>query len=126
MRNISFALTTRQFLDGSKDVTRRVGWKNLKAGDRLCAVKKGMGLKPGEKIERLGVIEVLSARPERLADMSYEEVRREGFGGWLPERFIKFFCESHKGCTPDSIVTRIEFVRQDADGRDLIQNEMPF
>jgi hypothetical protein len=49
-RNISFALTTAQFLDGSKDVTRRIGWKNLNAGDVLCAVKKGMGLKPGEKI----------------------------------------------------------------------------
>lgn len=126
MRNISFALTTQQFLDGTKDVTRRMGWKHLKAGDKLCAVKKGMGLKPGDKIERLGVIEVLSAKPERLGDITYADVIREGFGGWLPPTFVDFFCKSHKGCTPDSIVTRIEFVRQDENGRDLIINELPF
>ena len=34
-RNISFALTTPQFLDGSKDVTRRNGWLMLKTGDIL-------------------------------------------------------------------------------------------
>lgn len=110
-RNISFALTTHQFLAGSKDVTRRVGWKNLKAGDVLCAVKKGMGLKPGEKIERLGLIRVLSARPERLGDITTEDVRREGFPFWAPPKFIEFFCAGHKGCTHDSIVTRIEFER---------------
>ena len=37
MRNISFSLTTRQFRDGSKDVTRRVNWQNLKPGDHLMA-----------------------------------------------------------------------------------------
>lgn len=126
MRNISFALTTSQFLDGSQDVTRRMGWKKLGAGDKLCAVKKGMGLKPGEKIERLGYLQVVSVRRERLDAITYEDVRREGFGGWLPERFIKMFCESHKGCKPDSTVTRIEFVRQDADGRDIIPNETQF
>lgn len=75
MRNISFALTTPQFLDGSKDVTRRMGWKSLKCGDQLCAVKKGMGLKPGEQIERLGVIEVVSVRRGRLEDITYDDCR---------------------------------------------------
>lgn len=33
MRLLSFALTTPQFLDGSKDVTRRMGWRRNKRFD---------------------------------------------------------------------------------------------
>lgn len=55
MRHISCALTTQQILDQSKDVTRRLGWLHLKAGDLIQPVKKCMGLKPGEKIEKLGL-----------------------------------------------------------------------
>ncbi len=33
----------------------------------------------------------------------------EGFPEMPPGRFIDMFCKSHKGCTPDSVVTRIEF-----------------
>lgn len=110
-RNISFALTTPQFLDGSKDVTRRMGWLHLKAGDTLCAVKKGMGLKPGEKIERFGMIRVMNVRRERLDSITAPDVRREGFPGMTPSEFVTFFCRSHKDCTPASEVTRIEFVR---------------
>jgi hypothetical protein len=119
MRNISFALTTRQFIDGTKDVTRRMGWAALGPGQLLCAVKKGMGLRPGEKIERLGKIEIISVRREPLIRMTEDvvyglsECIREGFPpphrySW-PSEFVSFFCASHKGCTPDSIVTRIEF-----------------
>jgi capsid protein len=50
MRNISFSMTESQFLDGSKDVTRRLGWLTLQAGDHLMACRKCQGLKPGEKI----------------------------------------------------------------------------
>lgn len=121
MRNISFALTEPQFLDGSKDVTRRVGWLHLKPGDRLMGVRKAMGLKPGEQIVRLGAIEVVSVRREPLramiddVDYGFEECRREGFGPpsryqW-PSAFVDFFCGSHKGCTPETMVTRIEFRR---------------
>lgn len=119
MRNISFALTTQQFLDGTKDVTRRMGWATLGPGQILCAVKKGMGLRPGEKIERLGKIGIISVRREPLSamltdlDYGFFECIREGFppphpNSW-PSVFAEFFCASHKGCTPDSIVTRIEF-----------------
>lgn len=50
---MSFALTTVQILDGSKDVTRRLGWEFLKVGDLLRPVRKCMGLRPGEKISVL-------------------------------------------------------------------------
>lgn len=111
MRNISFALTEAQFLDGSKDVTRRMGWAYLKPGDRLRAVRKAMGLKKGEKAHVLGVIEVVSISHETLLDMTANECRREGFPGMSISEFGDFFCRSHKGCTFSSVITRIEFRR---------------
>lgn len=118
MRNISFALTEPQFLDGSKNVTRRLGWLHLKPGDRLMGVRKAMGLKPGEKIVRLGAIEVVSVRREPLLAMTHKavdygasECRREGFPDMHPAEFVDFFCSTHKGCTPETVVTRIEFRR---------------
>ena len=116
-RNISFSLTTPQFLDGSKDVTRRDGWAFLKPGDVLCAVEKSQGLKKGEKVKRLGMIRVVSVRRERLDRLLDEraygrsEVTREGFPGWTPDKFVIFFRKSHKGIESRSEVTRIEFVR---------------
>ena len=49
-RNMSFALTTKQIEDETKDVTRRNGWWFLKPGDQIWAVEKCMGLKKGEKV----------------------------------------------------------------------------
>jgi hypothetical protein len=46
-RNISFFLTKRQFLDRSKDVTRRLGWNWVKPGDVLCGIEKGGVRNPG-------------------------------------------------------------------------------
>lgn len=120
MRNISFALTTEQILEGTKDVTRRLGWLKLKAGDQLRPVRKCMGLRPGEKIAVLrDPITVVSVRREPLRAMlddteyGFEECRREGFG-WhpdyrFPSAFVGFFCASHRGCTPETVITRIEF-----------------
>lgn len=116
-RNISFSLTTPQFLDGTKDVTRRMGWENVKAGDILRAVKKAMGLKKGEKMEALGYIKVIDARREVLrlmiddAPYGRNEVWREGFRYMKPEDFVEFFCKTHTGCFPGREITRIEFVK---------------
>jgi hypothetical protein len=80
----------------------------------LCAVEKGQGLKPAEKIVRLGRIKVTNVRREPLQqlldDLDYgsAEIRREGFPQYSLSRF-EFFCCTDKGCTPDSEVTRIEF-----------------
>lgn len=115
MRNISFAMTTAQIMDESKTVTRRLGWLNLKPGDMLRPVRKCMGLKPGEKIEALRKpVRVVSIRREQLQHMmagayGVMECRREGFPHMTPFDFIKMFCASHKGCTPETVVTRIEF-----------------
>lgn len=116
MRNISFALTTPQVLEQTKDVTRRLGWKHLKEGELLQPVKKCMGLRPGEQIERIGgPVRALLRRREplhaltRYPDYGYREVAREGFPDWTPEQFVEMFCDTHRGCAPASLVTRIEF-----------------
>jgi hypothetical protein len=109
-RFISFAITERQFLDGSKDVTRRLGWKKLRPGDRLIVVRKAMGLKKGEKVHRLGEITVRNVREERLGDITREEVVREGFPEMSQAEFVSFFCRFNK-CTAETVVTRIEFER---------------
>lgn len=112
MRSISFALTIDQIVNGTKDVTRRLGWKNLKPGDRLQAVDKAMGFPKGSKAKDhqrvLGIVEVVSVRRERLDLITSDEVRREGFPGKPPVWFVQMFSTSMR-CAPDTEVTRIEF-----------------
>lgn len=110
MRLISFSMTTAAFVEGRKTVTRRVGWVNLRPGDRLMAVEKGQGLKKGEKVVRLGEIEVVSVRQERLDAITAEDVAREGLdGATTPDDFVRLFCKGNKFARGDTQVTRIEF-----------------
>lgn len=115
MKNMSFALTTAQFIDRSKTVTRRVGWKNLKPGEVLQGVKKSQGLRRGEHVESLGTIQVAAVRFEPLSriieDLDYgrAEVILEGFPEMDPEEFVAFFLRSHKINLYDD-VTRIQYV----------------
>ena len=120
MRNMSFALTTPQFLDGTKDVTRRDGWADLKPGDRVCGVEKGMGLKKGEKVKRLGVIEIIANDPEPLNAITANpirgersEVEREGFPDMQPQEFVSMYCR-HMGGPSTKIINRIEFKKVEA------------
>lgn len=124
MRNISFALTTNQIMDGTKTVTRRLGWVNVKPGQQLRPVRKCMGLRPGEKVEVLrDPLTILSVRREPLRamldDLEYgiHECELEGFGEhpdyrW-PSAFVTMFCATHKGCSPETMVTRLEFTFHD-------------
>lgn len=109
-RNMSFALTTQQFIDGTKDVTRRKGWRFLKSGDLFMAVEKAMGLKKGEKMRRLGLCRAVSVRREPLSFITVEDVRREGFPTWTTLDFVNLYIEANGG-DPDQEVTRIEFER---------------
>lgn len=109
-RNISFALTTEQFKNKTKTVTRRLGWRGLKIGTILMGCKKCMGLRPGEQIERLGMIRVTGVFREKLLDVAgwADETAKEGFPEMTPDEFIVMFCKEMK-CTPSTEVTRIEF-----------------
>lgn len=120
MRNMSFALTQQPMLAQTKDVTRRLGWEFLKIGDLLQPVLKCMGLRAGETITKIGgPIRVVDLRRERLdrmttdCDYGFEECVREGFGQHaqyrFPGPFVSMFCNSHRGCTPATVITRIEF-----------------
>ena len=108
MRNMSFSLTEQQLLDGSKTVTRRLGWKFLKPGDHVMAVRKVRGIPKGEKVQRLAELEIVSARRERLFEITADEVRSEGFLGISPAAFVAMFCDAMK-CQPATEVTRVEF-----------------
>jgi hypothetical protein len=110
MRNISFMLTTPQFIARTKTVTRRMGWSFLKPGDRLCGVYKSQGLRKGESLQRLGTIEVTSIRREPLNAIDQQDCVLEGFPEMTPAEFVEFFCLSHKGCSPETEITRIGFV----------------
>lgn len=121
---MSFMLTTPQFRAREKTVTRRLGWWHLKPGDLVMGVEKGMGLKPGQQIVRLGAIRILDARGEPLRrmtddiDYGFDECVKEGFGEhptlrW-PSAFVEFFCNNHKDCTPDTDINRIAFEYVDA------------
>ena len=107
-RIMSFALTTEQIRNRTKTVTRRMGWKFLKAGYLVWAVEKAQGLKKGEKVKRLALLRIIAVRREHLFDITSDDVLREGFIGKSPAWFIEMFksttrCRSHKE------VTRIEF-----------------
>ena len=114
MRNMSFSLTTDQVRARMKTVTRRLGWRSLKPGDRIRAIVKGQGLKKGEKVQPLAVLLITSVRRERLSKMISDpgygsvEVVLEGFRGTAPAAFVAMFCEAN-GCQRGVFVTRIEF-----------------
>lgn len=105
---MSFAMTTEQFRDQSKTVTRRKGWTFLKPGDEVMGCVKCMGLKPGEKIERLGLIRIVDVRREPLFEITHADTVHEGFPEMYPHEFIKMFCD-HMGGDNEQIVTRIEY-----------------
>jgi hypothetical protein len=123
MRNMSYALTEPQVLDQSKDVTRRLGWLHAKDGEIVQPVRKGMGLRPGEKIVKVGApVRILFKRRERLdlmehsPDYGLRECRREGFPDMEPAEFVTMFCATHRRCQRDTVITRIEFSYDLLDG----------
>lgn len=116
------------FKTRTKTVTRRLGWKNLKPGQILNACVKCMGLKPGETIQRLGQIRVVSVRQERLdlmiANPEYgnQDAANEGFLNLTGHEFVMMFC-AHMRCRPADYVTRIEFEYVDGEPGDTCHDE---
>jgi hypothetical protein len=106
---MSVALTEPQVSARSKTVTRRMGWHVLRPGDRLTLCRKVMGRRRGEPLVRIVAVRVLAVRRERLDEITSDEVLAEGFPEMSPAQFVEFFCGTHKGCTPESMVTRIEW-----------------
>jgi hypothetical protein len=109
-RNMAVSLTRKQVEDRAKTVTRRTGtsWLTLKPGDRLTLCEKVMGLRKGEKVKPITTVEVTAVHRERLDAITAEDVTAEGFPEMTgPGEFVRFFCATHRGCTPETEVTRI-------------------
>lgn len=109
MRNMSFMLTKEQIRNKTKTVTRRTGWRRLKAGEIVMAVEKCQGLKKGEKMDKICPIKIIDVSMEMLGDITPEEVVKEGFPEMGTIEFIDMFCRTHKGVNYSTIITRIEF-----------------
>ena len=105
---MSFMLTTEQVRNKTKTVTRRLGWWNLQPGEMVNACVKCMGLKKGEKIEKICQIRIISTRAEPLDAITQDEVIREGFPEWDRRQFVTMFLD-HNNCAFGEIVNRIEF-----------------
>lgn len=111
-RLMSVSLTEQAVVERCKTVTRRLGWRFLKPGDRLTLCRKVMGRRRAdgtvEPLVRLAEVEVVSVRSEPLDAIGHADVEREGFPFRTTDWFIAFFCK-HMGGAPDQIVTRIEW-----------------
>lgn len=108
MRAMSFMHTEQQILNRTKTETRRRGWRFLRPGDRLLAVRKAQGLKKGEKYHRLAVIEVVSVTLKCLDRITQKSVIAEGFPDMTPKQFVEMFCREMK-CDPSQLVNVIKF-----------------
>jgi hypothetical protein len=109
-RRMSCSMTVDAVRDRTKTVTRRHvdTWKNLKAGDRLTLIEKGMGLAKGEKQVVLADVKILSVWLEPLVcglsertpggvTIDRAEVRAEGFDPdeWEPAKWAEWWAANH-------------------------------
>lgn len=120
-RLMSVAFTADAVIERRKTVTRRRGWLMLKPGDLLTLCRKVQGRKPGEPLERLAQVEVVSVRREPLWHLvqtksmyGRAEVVREGCPGMDPFTFVvQYFIRPQRMRWTDE-VTRIEWRYLDA------------
>jgi hypothetical protein len=107
---MSFAMTTEQVRRQSKTVTRRFGWWFLKPGDVVQPILKGMGLKKGEKVQKIGPpIRIVSTRRELVGEVTDAEIAREGFPSMSRGEFIRLLTADFRKATGTTPVNRIEF-----------------
>ena len=94
-----------------KFVTRRYGWWFSKRGDRVQAVEKCMGLKKGEKVKKICVIEIVDTQAEFVQhiDLSQEELAKEGFSDKSAEWFRELLLSMCPRTQHLAQVNRIEF-----------------
>lgn len=109
MRNMSFALTTRQVRRREKTVTRRNGWRFARVGMIVQPIVKGQGLKRGERVKKIGgPIRFVSVTREPLGSITAGDVAREGFPHMTRIEFVELYTRANGG-NARQIVTRIQF-----------------
>ena len=95
---MSCALTIDAVRNRTKTVTRRdpSTWQNLKAGDRLTLVEKGMGLPKGASQVVLAEVEIVDVRVEPLFFLDNDEIDREGVNTLMvPILWADWWARSH-------------------------------
>ena len=96
-RRMSCSMTVGSVRDRTKTVTRRHidTWRDLKPGDRLILIEKGMGLPKGARQVVLTEVEIVDVRVESILEVDDAEVEREGMSGMFPDEFISFWLDGH-------------------------------
>ncbi len=97
-RRMSCSLTTAQVYDRTKTETRRHPdtWPDVKPGDIVTLIEKGMGLPKGARQVVITDVVILSNEVEPIRDLTPEELAAEGFPDWTPAEFTAMWRRSHK------------------------------
>ena len=98
-RRMSCSMTVGSVRDRTKTVTRRHidTWRDLKPGDRLILIEKGMGLPKGARQVVLTEVEIVDVRVESILDVLDEvgATAREGLPEMTPAEFVRFWLDAH-------------------------------
>lgn len=98
-RRMSCSMTVDAVRARTKTVTRRHvdTWKDLKPGDRLTLIEKGMGLPKGARQVVLAQVEILDVRVELIIDAITERdaMRSEGVADLTPTDFARWWAATH-------------------------------
>jgi len=97
-RRMSCSMTVPAVRARTKTVTRRHvdTWKNLKVGDRLTLIEKGMGLPKGAHQVVLAEVEIIDVRVEVLALVVLDgELGREGLPHLSGAEFVDMWVRGH-------------------------------
>lgn len=93
-------MTVDAVRDRTKTVTRRHvdTWRDLKPGDRLILIEKGMGLPKGARQVVLTEVEIVDVRVEPITSILAERAdgtTREGLPDMTGWQFIRFWLDGH-------------------------------
>lgn len=96
-RRMSVSLTLDAVRARQKTVTRRHPdtWPNLRAGDPLALIEKGMGLPKGARQVVVCEVEIVSNRVEPLGLVDRAELVAEGFPDADPLEWRRWWAKSH-------------------------------
>lgn len=99
-RRMSCSMTVDAVRDRSKKVTRRHvnTWRDLKPGDRLILIEKGMGLPKGARQVVLTEVEIVDVRVEPITSILAERpdgTAREGLPNMTAWQFVRFWLDGH-------------------------------
>jgi hypothetical protein len=96
---MSCSITPGAVRDRTKTATRRHPdtWKDLRRGDRITLIEKGMGLAKGEQHVVLAEVEVLSNEVEPLGFIGPVDLVNEGLPDMTRSEFMRMWADAH-GC----------------------------